>query len=64
MIELGMGVKGAVLASVLAVIVSYFVAIPSPGLASLSLRGVAISAREGLQAVIDRAVIGKVVLVS
>src|SRR5260370_2326526 len=52
LIELGMGVKGAVLASVLAVIVSYFVAIPSPGVNSLSFRGVSISAREGLQAIV------------
>src|SRR5450631_4435817 len=35
LIELGMGVKGAVLASILAVIVCYFVALPSPGLSSL-----------------------------
>ena len=52
LIELGMGVKGAVLASVLAVIVSYFVAIPSPGVDSISFRGVSISAREGLQAIV------------
>jgi O-antigen/teichoic acid export membrane protein len=52
LIELGMGVKGAVLASVLAVIVSYFVAIPSPGLTSFSFRGASISSREGLQAIV------------
>jgi O-antigen/teichoic acid export membrane protein len=52
LIELGMGVKGAVLASVLAVIVCYFVALPSPGLASLNSRGVPISFREGLQAIV------------
>ena len=52
LIQLGMGVKGAVLASVLAVIVSYFVAIPSPGLTSLSFKGIAISSREGLQAIV------------
>src|ERR1700683_2033759 len=51
-IELGAGVKGAVFASVLAVIVTYFVAIPSPGLTSLSFRGIAVSAREGLQAIV------------
>src|SRR3984893_968379 len=51
LIELGMGVKGAVLASVLAVIVSYFVAIPSPGVSSLSFHGISIPAREGLQAI-------------
>ncbi len=52
LIKLGMGVKGAVLASVLAVLVSYFAAIPSPGVTSLSFRGVAISAREGVQAIV------------
>ncbi len=52
LIELGMGVKGAVLASVLAVVVSYFVAIPSPGVSSLSFRGISIPAREGLQAIV------------
>src|SRR5207302_5409203 len=34
LVPVGMGVKGAVLASVLAVIVSYFVAIPSPAIGS------------------------------
>src|ERR1700691_2261641 len=52
LIELGLGVRGAVLASVLAVIVSYFVAIPSPGLTSFSFRGASISSREGLQAIV------------
>ena len=52
LIELGMGVKGAVLASVAAVIVSYFVAVPSPGLTSLKFRKIAISFREGLQAIV------------
>ncbi len=52
LIELGMGVKGAVLASVLAVIVSYFAAIPSPGVDSISFRGVSISFRESLQAIV------------
>ncbi len=52
LIDLGKGVRGAVLASVLAVIVAYFVALPSPGLRSLSFRGVVISFREGLQAVV------------
>jgi O-antigen/teichoic acid export membrane protein len=52
LIELGMGVKGAVLASVVAVVVTYFVAMPSPGLAHLSFRGIAISGREGLQAIV------------
>jgi O-antigen/teichoic acid export membrane protein len=52
LIELGLGVKGAVLASVLAVVVSYFVAVPSPGLSSFSFRKLAISGREGLQAIV------------
>src|SRR6202167_2280516 len=52
LIELGMGVKGAVLASALAVIVSYFVALPSPGMTSVSFRGASISSREGLQAIV------------
>jgi O-antigen/teichoic acid export membrane protein len=52
LIELGMGVQGAVLASVLAVVVSYFVALPSPGVASLSFRKIMISGREGLQAIV------------
>jgi O-antigen/teichoic acid export membrane protein len=52
LIELGLGVKGAVLASVLAVVVSYFVAVPSPGFRSFSFRRIAISSREGLQAVV------------
>jgi O-antigen/teichoic acid export membrane protein len=52
LIEAGLGVKGAVLASVLAVIVAYAVALPSPGLTSLSFRGIAISFQEGLQAIV------------
>jgi O-antigen/teichoic acid export membrane protein len=52
LIQFGLGVKGAVLASVAAVVVSYFVALPSPGLTSLSFRGIAISSREGLQAIV------------
>ena len=52
LIELGMGVKGAVLASALAVIISYFAAFPGPGFASLNFRGISISFREGLQAIV------------
>jgi O-antigen/teichoic acid export membrane protein len=52
LIQLGLGVKGAVVASVVAVVVSYFVALPSPGLTSLSFKEIAISAREGLQAIV------------
>jgi len=51
LIEFGMGVRGAILASVLAVVVAYFSAIPSP-LASFSLSGIAISFGEGLQAIV------------
>ena len=51
LIEVGMGVRGAILASVLAVVVAYFSAIPSP-LASFSLNGIAISFGEGLQAIV------------
>jgi len=52
LIELGTGVNGAVFASALAVIVSYFAAIPSPGFKFLSFRSMAISFREGLQAIV------------
>jgi O-antigen/teichoic acid export membrane protein len=52
LIEVGMGVRGAVLASVLAVIVTYFAAMPSPGVSSLRFKGIAISFREGLQAIV------------
>ncbi len=52
LIEIGLGVKGAVLASVLAVVVSYFAARPSPGLTVAGLREVSISFREGLQAIV------------
>src|ERR1700694_283370 len=52
LIALGLGVKGAVLASVLAVIVAYFAALPSPPVTSFRLRGISIPFREGLQAII------------
>lgn len=52
LIALGMGVRGAVLASVLGVVVAYFFALPSPGLTSLSFRGITISFQEGLQAIV------------
>src|SRR6202051_512940 len=52
LIGIGLGVKGAVLASVIAVIVAYFAALPSPGVTSFSLRGITISFREGLQAIV------------
>ena len=52
LIGLGLGVRGAVLASVLAVIVAYFVALPSPSVTSFRLRGISIPFLEGLQAII------------
>ncbi|MGA9390833.1 MAG: oligosaccharide flippase family protein [Candidatus Sulfotelmatobacter sp.] len=52
LIKLGLGVRGAVLASVLAVIVAYFFALPSPGITSFRFRGLSISSREGLQAIV------------
>lgn len=52
LIRIGMGVRGAVLASVLAVILSYFAALPSPGIASFRFRGITRSFREGLQAIV------------
>ncbi|MCU1300797.1 MAG: hypothetical protein JWQ87_1081 [Candidatus Sulfotelmatobacter sp.] len=52
LIGLGLGVRGAVLASVIAVVISYFAALPSPSLTSFSFRGIAISFREGLQAIV------------
>jgi O-antigen/teichoic acid export membrane protein len=52
LIALGMGVQGAVLASVLAVIVTYFAVFPRPQLTPFSLRGTSIPFREGLQAIV------------
>ncbi len=52
LIELGLGVKGAVLASVLGVVVAYFVALPSPRIISLRWQSAAISFGEGLQAIV------------
>src|SRR5579864_7628128 len=51
LMRLGLGVKGAVLASVIAVIASYFLAKPSPGLESLRAQGIPIPFGEGLQAI-------------
>lgn len=50
--RLGLSVKGAVLASVLAIVVSYFFAYPTPRVAWLSLRRIPGSFREGLQAIV------------
>ncbi len=52
LMRLGLGVKGAVLASVIAVIASYFLAKPSPGLESLRAQGIPIPFGEGLQAIV------------
>jgi hypothetical protein len=52
LIRLGLGVEGAVLASVIAVIASYFSAKPSPGLHSLGPHFIPISFGEGLQAIV------------
>jgi O-antigen/teichoic acid export membrane protein len=52
LIRLGLGVKGAVLASVIAVIASYFLARPVPGWRSPNPHGVTIAFGEGLQAIV------------
>lgn len=52
LIRIGLGVQGAVLASVLAVIISYFAALPSPGVMSFRWRGIRDSFREGVQAIV------------
>jgi O-antigen/teichoic acid export membrane protein len=52
LIGIGWGVEGAVLASVLAVVLAYFTAIPSPGITKFRLRPIANSFREGLQAIV------------
>lgn len=52
LIEIGLGVKGAVLACVIAEIASYFIAYPSPGLEGFRPRGLTIPFREGLQAIV------------
>jgi len=52
LIGLGLGVKGAVLASVAAVIVSYFAATPGPDWAPNRSRTVHIPFQEGLQAIV------------
>ncbi len=52
LIRLGLGVKGAVLASVIAVIASYFLAKPSPGLQSLVPHRIHIPFKEGVQAIV------------
>ncbi len=52
LIRIGLGVKGAVLASVIAVIASYFLAQPSPRLQSFDVARIRIPFNEGLQAIV------------
>jgi O-antigen/teichoic acid export membrane protein len=52
LISVGLGVRGAILATALAVLVAYFAASPTPSWALKKARGVAISFREGLQAIV------------
>src|SRR6266700_3385620 len=52
LIRLGLGVKGAVLASVIAVIASYFLAKPTPRWSLSSSQGIPIAFGEGLQAIV------------
>src|SRR5215470_10892945 len=52
LIRLGLGVEGAVLASVLAVIAAYFVAHPSPRMELLVRNEIPISSGEGVQAIV------------
>ncbi len=52
LIKFGLGVKGAVLASVIAVVASYLLARPHPGLASFSKLKIPIASGEGVQAIV------------
>jgi O-antigen/teichoic acid export membrane protein len=52
LIRLGLGVKGAVLASVIAVIASYFLANPTPNRPPSRSSGIPIAFGEGLQAIV------------
>jgi O-antigen/teichoic acid export membrane protein len=52
LIEIGLGVRGAVLASVIAVIASYFLAKPVPSPESFHVRKMLIAFGEGLQAIV------------
>ncbi|HXJ85866.1 MAG TPA: oligosaccharide flippase family protein [Candidatus Binatia bacterium] len=52
LIKFGLGVNGAVLASVIAVVASYFLASPHPGLTSLPKAKVPIASGEGVQAIV------------
>ena len=52
LIKIGLGVNGAVLASVIAVVAAYFLARPHPGLAWLPKTKIPIAAGEGVQAIV------------
>ena len=52
LIKIGLGVNGAVLASVIAVVAAYFLASPHPGLAWLPKTKIPIAAGEGVQAIV------------
>jgi O-antigen/teichoic acid export membrane protein len=52
LIRIGLGVEGAVLASVIAVIASYFLAKPSPGWKAVRAPGIPIAFGEGVQAIV------------
>jgi O-antigen/teichoic acid export membrane protein len=52
LIKVGLGVEGAVLASVIAVVASYFLARPHPRLASFSKLKIPIASGEGVQAIV------------
>lgn len=52
LIRAGLGVNGAVFASVMAVIASYFLAEPSPRLSTFGSRGIRVPFSEGLQAIV------------
>jgi O-antigen/teichoic acid export membrane protein len=52
LIKVGLGVEGAVLASVIAVVASYFMARPHPRLASFTKLKIPIASGEGVQAIV------------
>jgi O-antigen/teichoic acid export membrane protein len=52
LIRVGLGVKGAVLASVIAIVASYFLAKPSPGWKAAGPRRISIAFGEGVQAIV------------
>ena len=52
LIKVGLGVEGAVLASVIAVVASYFLASPHPSLTTVPRRKIPIASGEGVQAIV------------